>query len=104
MKSIREDEFLKKYGRIMEITKVSMHISIIKALMHFWDPEYQYFTFGNINMCPTMEEYGLLTKFPPNLYKVYFYQRRDKVLTKFAKLIKVLDFHKIIEKSATSLK
>ena len=104
MKSIREDEFLKKYGRIMEITKVSMHISIIKALMHFWDPEYQYFTFGNINMCPTMEEYGLLTKFPPNLYKVYFYQRRDKVLTKFAELIKVLDFHKILEKSATSLK
>ena len=51
-----------------------------------------------------MEEYGLLTKFPPNLYKVYFYQRRDKVLTKFAKLIKVLDFHKILEKSATSLK
>jgi hypothetical protein len=51
-----------------------------------------------------MEEYGLLTKFPPNLYKVYFYQRRDKVLTKFAELIKVLDFHKILEKSATSLK
>jgi hypothetical protein len=30
MKSICEDEFLKKYGRIMGITKVSVHNSAIR--------------------------------------------------------------------------
>jgi len=55
-------------------------------------------------MCPTLEEYGLLTKFPRNLYKVYFYQRHEKVLTKLAELIKVPDLHQILKKSVTSLK
>jgi hypothetical protein len=55
-------------------------------------------------MCPNLEEYGLLTEFPRNLYEVYFYRRRDKVLTKLAGLIKVPDLHKILEKSATCLK
>jgi len=55
-------------------------------------------------MCPTLKEYGLLIKFPRNLYKVYFYQRRDKVLTKLAELIKVPDLHKILKKIITSLK
>jgi len=72
--------------------------------MHFWDPEYGCFTFKNINMFPNLEEYGLLTEFPRNLYKVYFYQRRDKVLTKLAELIKVPNLHKILEKSATWIK
>lgn len=63
MKSIYEDWFYQIYERIVEIIKVFVHNSIIKDLMHFWDPEYQYFTFKNVDMCPTMEKYGLLTKF-----------------------------------------
>jgi ferritin-like metal-binding protein YciE len=55
-------------------------------------------------MCPNLEEYGLLSEFPRNLFEVYFYQRRDKVLTKLAELIKVPDLHKILEKSGTCLK
>jgi hypothetical protein len=35
MKSIREDGFLKKYERMVEITKVSMQNSITKALIIF---------------------------------------------------------------------
>jgi hypothetical protein len=35
MKNIHEDEFLKKYKRIVEITKVSVQNSAIKALMYF---------------------------------------------------------------------
>jgi len=55
-------------------------------------------------MCHTLKEYGLLTEFHRNLYKVYFHQRHDKVLTELLKLIKVSNLHKILEKSATSLK
>jgi hypothetical protein len=35
MKSIRKDGFLKKYGKIVEITKVSMQNSTITTLMYF---------------------------------------------------------------------
>jgi hypothetical protein len=41
IKGIHEYEFLKEYGRIVEITKVSIHNSTIKALMHFRDSEYR---------------------------------------------------------------
>jgi hypothetical protein len=88
----------------VEITKVSMQNSAIKALMYFWDPMYQCFTFGNVDMCPTLKEYGLLTEFPRNLYKVYFHQRHDKMLIELVELIKVPYFHKILKKSVTSLK
>ena len=50
MKSIREDKFLKKYEKLVEITKVSVQNSPITSLMYFWDPKYQCFTFGNVNM------------------------------------------------------
>jgi hypothetical protein len=35
MKSIREDDFLKKYGMIVEITKEFVYNSAMKAFIHF---------------------------------------------------------------------
>jgi hypothetical protein len=55
-------------------------------------------------MFPTLEKYGLLTEFPRNLYKVYFYQRHNKMLTKLVELIRVSNLYKILEKSVTDLK
>jgi hypothetical protein len=92
MKSIREDKFLNKYKRIVKIMKVSMQNSAIKALMHFYDPEYRCFTFRNVDVCPTLKEYGLSTKFPWNLHKIYFYQRWEKVLTRYLRLCLVCHF------------
>jgi hypothetical protein len=102
MKNIREDEFLKKYER--KLRKVSMQNSTIKTLMYFLDLEYWCFTFENIDMCLTLEEYSLLTEFPQNLYKVYFHQIHDKMLTELVELIKVPNLYKILEKNTTSLK
>jgi hypothetical protein len=44
----------------------------IKALIHFWDPDYQCFAFGNIDMVPTIEEYGVLTEFPEDVHRYTF--------------------------------
>jgi hypothetical protein len=55
-------------------------------------------------MCPTLEKYGLLTEFPQNVYKVYFHQRRNQMLIELAKLIKVPNLNKILEKSVNGLK
>jgi glutaminase len=97
MKNIRKDEFLKKYRRIVEIMKVFVQNSAIKVLMYFWDAEYRCFTFENVKMCPPLKEYGLLTEFPKNLYKLYFHQKRNKVLIDLAELIQVPDLHEIMK-------
>ena len=95
VKSISKEKFLKKYRRIVEIMRVSIQNSTIKTLMHFLDLEYHCFTFRDIDMCPALEEYSLLTEFPRDLYKVYFHQRRDNVITDLVKLIKIPDLYKM---------
>jgi hypothetical protein len=68
---IDENLFEKKYGRIAHLIRMSIQISVVKALMHFWDPSYRCFTFGDIDMTPTLEEYAQILSFPNDPYKVY---------------------------------
>ncbi|KAL3611184.1 hypothetical protein D5086_002204 [Populus alba] len=69
--NVDKDAFFRKYGRLMEIAKVEVLSPAVRALVHFWDPEYRCFSFGSIDLCPTIEEYGLLTEFPNDLYRIY---------------------------------
>jgi hypothetical protein len=58
LRYIEENLFEKKYGRIAHLIRIPVQISAVKALMHFWDPSYRCFTFGDIDMTPTLEEYA----------------------------------------------
>jgi hypothetical protein len=69
---IDETLFEKKYRRIAHLIKIPVHISAIKALMHFWDLGYRCFTFGDVDMTPTIEGYAQILNFPYNHHKVYF--------------------------------
>jgi len=51
---IDEAEFAMKYGRILHLLKVPVLPSAIKAMIHFWDPDYRRFTFQNVDMTPTV--------------------------------------------------
>jgi hypothetical protein len=84
---IDEVEFAMKYGRILHLLKVPVLPSAIKAMIHFWDPDYRCFTFRNVDMTPTIEEYSVLTEFPEDAYKVYFRQRIDDTMDELAKLL-----------------
>ena len=66
---VDKDTFFRKYGRLMEIAKVEFLSPAVRALVHFWDPDYRCFSFGSIDLCPTMEEYRMLTEFPNDLYR-----------------------------------
>jgi hypothetical protein len=50
--------FERKYERIAHLIRIPVQISAVKALMHFWNPGYICFTFGDIDMTPTIEEYA----------------------------------------------
>jgi hypothetical protein len=59
----------------------------IRALIHFWDPDYRCFTFEDVDMVPTIEEYGVLTEFPEDIHKVYFHQKIEDTIEELAKLL-----------------
>jgi hypothetical protein len=82
-----ETEFTKIYGRVLHLLNVPVLPLAIKALIHFWDPDYRCFTFGNVDMVPTIEEYGVLTEFPEDIHKVYFHQKIENTVEELAKLL-----------------
>jgi hypothetical protein len=82
-----EAEFTKIYGRILHLLKVPVLPLSIKALIHFWDPDYRCFAFGNIDMVPTIEEYSVLTEFPEDTHKVYFCHKGENTIEELTKLL-----------------
>ena len=101
---VDKDTFFRKYGRLVEIARVEVLSPVVRALVHFWDPDYQCFSFGSIDICPTMEEYGLLTEFPNNLYRIYLPLRSEKIIPELSKLLRISNLEKFLEKNATGLK
>ena len=102
--NVDKDVFFRKYGRLVEIARVEVLSPTVRALVHFWDPDYRCFSFGSIDLYPTVEEYGLLTEFPNNLYRIYLPLRSDKIIPKLSKLLKISNLKTFLEKNTTSLK
>jgi len=102
--NVDKDAFFRKYGRLVEIATVEVLSPAVWALVHFWDPDYRCFSFGNIDLCPTMEEYGMLTEFPNNLYMIYFPLRSDKIIPELSKLLRIANLEIFLENNATGLK
>jgi hypothetical protein len=102
--NVDKDAFFRKYGRLVEIARVEVLSPAVRAIVHFWDPDYRCFSFGNIDLCPTMEEYGMLIEFPNNLYMIYFPLRSDKIIPELSKLLRIFNLEIFLEKNDTGLK
>jgi hypothetical protein len=102
--NVDKDAFFRKYGNLVEIARVEVLSPAMQALVHFWDPDYHCFSFRSIDLCPTMEEYGMLTQFPNNLYMIYFPLRSDKIIPEMSKLLRIVNLEKFLEKNAIGLK
>ena len=85
--NVDKDAFFGKYKRLVEITKVEVLSPAMRPVVHFWDPDYRCFSFGSIDLCPTIEEYGMLIEFPNDLYKIYFLLRSNKIIPELSKLL-----------------
>mgnify|MGYP007088571945 CR=1 FL=1 len=65
---------------------------MLKAMMHFWYPAYQCFTFGTFDMTLTIEEYAALLNVPlplPTEDKVYWYDQKVAAKRQLSKLMDV---------------
>ena len=102
--NIDKAAFFGKYGRLLEIAKIEVLNPAIKALINFWDPDYRCFSFGNVDLCPTIEEYGMLMEFPKHLHRVYFPLRNDKVIPELSKLLKIPHLSRFLEKNGSGLR
>jgi hypothetical protein len=93
--------FFRKYECLVEIARVEVLSPTVRAIVHFWDPDYRCFSFGSIDLCPTMEEYRMLTEFPNNLYRIYLPLRSDKIIPELSKLLRIANLEIFLEKNAT---
>ena len=67
---VDETLFKRRYRRIAQLIRLSVQVMVVKALLNLWDPNYRCFTFGNINMTPTLEEYERILDFSNNSHKI----------------------------------
>ncbi|KAL4361251.1 hypothetical protein GQ457_04G017670 [Hibiscus cannabinus] len=56
--------FFKKYGDLPYLLDISIDKVLFRALAQFWNPAYNCFTFGSIDLVPTIEEYLSLIRCP----------------------------------------
>ncbi|MBA0845716.1 hypothetical protein Goarm_023038 [Gossypium armourianum] len=52
--------FQDKYGDVTQLLFVKPDDALLKAMVHFWDPTYRCFTFNEVDMVRTIEEYFTL--------------------------------------------
>ncbi|MBA0638456.1 hypothetical protein Godav_022262 [Gossypium davidsonii] len=90
--SRKDDEvkqlFYYNYGDLPYLLDIKVDEHLFRALAQFWNSAYSCFTFGEVDMVPTMEEYTALLRCPRiQVDKVY--SRAANVLTFTKKLMKI---------------
>ncbi|KAK5810845.1 hypothetical protein PVK06_026162 [Gossypium arboreum] len=56
--------FYGNYGDLPYLLDVQIDEYLFRALAQFWNPAYSCFTFGEVDMVPTVEEYTALLRYP----------------------------------------
>ncbi|KAG8496313.1 hypothetical protein CXB51_007454 [Gossypium anomalum] len=72
--------FTERYGDIAHLITIRVDEQLIQAMVRFWDPAYQCFTFNQEDMTPTIEEYAALLRID-NVQFGKIYVKEPKPLT-----------------------
>ncbi|KAG8501927.1 hypothetical protein CXB51_004587 [Gossypium anomalum] len=82
--------FVERYGDIAHLIAINVDERLIQAMVRFWDPAYQCFTFNQEDMTPTIEEYATLLRIDNmQFYKIYV--KEPKPMTFKKKLMRLTD-------------
>ncbi|KAG8496456.1 hypothetical protein CXB51_009049 [Gossypium anomalum] len=82
--------FVERYGDIANLIAINVDKKLIQAMVRFWDPAYQCFTFNQEDMTPTIEEYAALLRINNvQFYKIYV--KEPKPMTFKKKLMRLTD-------------
>ncbi|KAL1106068.1 hypothetical protein V6Z11_D04G176900 [Gossypium hirsutum] len=80
--------FTEKYRDIAHLIAINVNEQLIQAMVRFWDPAYQCFTFNQEDMTPTIEEYAALLCID-NVQLKKIYVKESKLMTFKKKLMKL---------------
>ncbi|KAL1181395.1 hypothetical protein V6Z11_A02G046000 [Gossypium hirsutum] len=80
--------FTEKYGDIAHLITINIDERLIQAMIRFWDPAYQCFTFNQEDMTPTIEEYAALL-LVDNVHFNKIYVKEPKPMTFKKKLVRL---------------
>ncbi|MBA0729214.1 hypothetical protein Golax_023428, partial [Gossypium laxum] len=56
--------FYSNYGDLPYLFDIKVDEQLFRALAQYWNPAYSYFTFGKVDLVPTLEEYTTLLRCP----------------------------------------
>ncbi|KAG8485230.1 hypothetical protein CXB51_021367 [Gossypium anomalum] len=84
------DIFAERYGDIAHLITINVDERLIQAMIRFWDPAYQCFTFNQKDMTPTIEEYTALLRVD-NVQSYKIYVKEPKPTTFKKKLMRLTD-------------
>ncbi|KAI5386470.1 hypothetical protein KIW84_072847 [Lathyrus oleraceus] len=56
----KKNNFICRYGRILDLITTLIEVSVLVALSHYYDPPLRCFTFQDFQLAPTIEEYERL--------------------------------------------
>ncbi|KAG8485219.1 hypothetical protein CXB51_021029 [Gossypium anomalum] len=56
--------FYQNYGDLPYLLDVKVDKHLFRAMVQFWNPVYSCFTFGDVDLVPTLEEYTTLLRCP----------------------------------------
>ncbi|KAG8482454.1 hypothetical protein CXB51_024460 [Gossypium anomalum] len=56
--------FYQNYGDLPYLLNVKVDRHLFRAMVQFWNPTYSCFTFGDVDLVPTLEEYTTLLRCP----------------------------------------
>ncbi|KAG8490341.1 hypothetical protein CXB51_015529 [Gossypium anomalum] len=82
--------FTERYGDIAHLITIRVDEQLIQAMVRFWDPAYQCFTFNQEDMTPTIEEYAALLRID-NVQFDKIYVKEPKPMTFRKKLVRLTD-------------
>ncbi|KAG8482674.1 hypothetical protein CXB51_023949 [Gossypium anomalum] len=82
--------FTERYGDIAHLITIRVDEQLIQAMVRFWDPAYQCFTFNQEDMTPTIEEYAALLRID-NVQLGKIYVKEPKPMTFKKKLVRLTD-------------
>ncbi|MBA0822402.1 hypothetical protein Goarm_019207, partial [Gossypium armourianum] len=69
----KKTRFWDKYGDVAQLLFVKPDNALLKAMVRFWDPTYRCFTFNEVDMVSTIEEYSTLLHYDfRDLLRIYW--------------------------------
>ncbi|MFQ6631058.1 hypothetical protein Gotur_008955, partial [Gossypium turneri] len=80
--------FYSSYGDLLHLLDIKVDKHLFRALAQFWNPAYSCFTFGRVDLVPTVEEYMALLRCS-KIQADKAYSRAANVLTFLKKLMNI---------------